>query len=100
MGRCTCRKSDGNGGICGADFSVPGNLVASVIITEGVIVEKHKGRNRLVAEKHSFRTPGTRQEYVSLCCARCGNSVAKRFPSKVVHTSRINGEIQKDDEED
>lgn len=100
MGRLTCTNSDKNGGICGADFSIPGNLVASVLINEGVIVEKHKGKNRLVAERHPFRTPGTRQEYETLCCVKCGKSVAKRFPSKTVHTSSVNGELRVEEEDD
>lgn len=100
MGRLTCTNSDGNGGVCGADFSILGNLVASVLVTEDVIAEKHRGKNRLVAEKHPFRTPGTQQEYKSLLCTRCGKSVARRFPSKTVHTSSVNGELRVEEDDD
>lgn len=100
MDKIICTNSNGNGGVCGAGFSIPGNLVASVIITEDVVAERHRGKNRLVAEKHPFRTPGTRQKYETLCCVKCGKSVARRFPSKTVYTNSVNGEIRVVEDDD
>ena len=96
MGKYTCKNPNG----CGADFSIPGNLEASVIIKEGVIAENHGGQDRLVSEKHPFRTPGTKQEYQELRCVKCGASAEAQFPCKTVHTTSINGALKVDDDEE